>query len=414
MNLLENIRESLQAIRVNLLRTVLTALIVSIGILALVGILTAIDALQASLTSTFSSMGAGAFDIRAKGYGFRGGMFGGRVTKVYPPVSWVQARTFQAQMARQALRVSVSTRVAGALRVSANGLKTNPNMRVVGVDENYLAAQSLDLGAGRGFSARELESGANVCIVGVEISTNLFKGRPPIGDYINVLGQRFQVVGMLARSGSSLKGTGGDRQILVPLLCGNRLPRQQALTYDLKTLVPDPNHLQYVMEQATATMRAVRQDRPGREDSFEIQRSDSLLSDLNDLTGTARAAGFVVGFITLLGAAIALMNIMLVSVTERTREIGIRKALGATSLQIRQQFLIEAIVICLLGGILGVVLGVLAGNAVTAMTGAGTFIVPWLWMSLGLAICVTVGLLSGYYPAAKASRMDPIESLRYE
>ena len=413
MNLLENIRESLQAIRVNLLRTVLTALIVAIGILALVGILTAIDALQASLTSTFSSLGAGAFDIRAKGYGNHR-RFGGKVARVYPPVSWVQARVFQEQMVRQGLKVSVSTRVAGALRVAANGLKTNPNMRVAGVDENYLAAQSLDLGAGRGFSVRELASGANVCIVGAEISTNLFKGRPPIGDYINVLGQRFQVVGMLARSGSSLKGTGGDRQILVPILCGNRLPRQQALTYDLKTLVPDPNRLDYAMQQATGTMRAVRQDHPGQEDSFELERSDSLLSDLNDLTSTARSAGFVVGFITLLGAAIALMNIMLVSVTERTREIGIRKALGATSLQIRQQFLIEAIVICLLGGILGVVLGVAAGNLVTVIAGAGTFIVPWLWMGLGLAICVTVGLLSGYYPAAKASRLDPIESLRYE
>ncbi|MBC7449156.1 MAG: ABC transporter permease [Hymenobacteraceae bacterium] len=412
MNFLENIRESLQAIRVNLLRTVLTALIVAIGILALVGILTAIDALQASLTSTFSSMGAGAFDIRAKGYGNR--RFGGKVARVYPPTSWVQARTFQDQMTRQGLKVSLSTRVAGALRVAANGLKTNPNMRVVGVDENYLAAQNLDLGAGRGFSARELAGGANVCVVGAEISTSLFKGRPPIGDYINVLGQRFQVVGMLARTGSSMKGTGGDRQILVPILCGNRLPRQQALTYDLKTLVPDPTRLDYTVQQATGTMRAVRQDRPGQEDSFDIERSDSLLSDLNELTGSARAAGFVVGFITLLGAAIALMNIMLVSVTERTREIGIRKALGATSLQIRQQFLIEAIVICLLGGILGVVLGVAAGNLVTVIAGAGVFIVPWLWMGLGLGICVTVGLISGYYPAAKASRLDPIESLRYE
>lgn len=413
MHLLENIRESLQAIRVNLLRTVLTALIVSIGILALVGILTAIDALQASLTNTFSSLGAGTFDIRAKGYG-NWSRFDGKVAKVYPPVSWVQGRAFQAQMARQGLRVSLSARVAGALRVAANGLKTNPNMRVVGADENYLAAQNLELGAGRGFSARELQSGANVCVVGSEIATTLFKGRPPIGDYINVLGQRFQVVGMLARSGSSMKGTGGDRQILVPLLCANRLPRQQALTYDLKTMVADPARLDYAMQQATGTMRAVRQDRPGQEDSFEIERANSFLEDLNELSSSVRGAGFVVGFITLLGAAIALMNIMLVSVTERTREIGIRKALGATSRQIRQQFLIEAIVICLLGGALGVVLGVLAGNAVTVFAGAGTFIVPWLWMGLGLAICVTVGLLSGYYPAAKAARMDPIESLRYE
>jgi putative ABC transport system permease protein len=413
MNLLENVRESLDSIRVNLLRTVLTALIVSLGIMALVGILTAIDAMQASLTSTFSSLGAGAFDIRAKGYG-NWRRFGGKVARVFPPVTWVQAREYQKQMARQSLKVSVSTRVAGALRVAANGKKTNPNMRIAGVDENYLAAQSLDLGAGRGFSARELADGANVCIVGSEIATNLFQGRPPIGDYINVVGQRFQVVGMLARSGTSMSGTGGDRQILVPILCGNRLPRQQALTYDLKTLVPDPTLLNFAMQQATATMRAVRQDPPGQEDSFEIERSDSMLENFNELSGNLRTGGFIIGFITLLGASIALMNIMLVSVTERTREIGIRKALGATSFQIRQQFLIEAIVICLLGGLLGVILGVLGGNLITVFVGAGSFIVPWLWMGLGLGICVTVGLMSGYYPAAKASRLDPIESLRYE
>ena len=412
MSPLENVRESLQSIKVNLLRTVLTGLIVSIGIMSLVGILTAIDAMQASLNSTFSSLGAGAFDIRNRS---RGSGFGPQAEKTFPAITWLQARTFAELMGKRQLRVAVSTKVQGALRVAANGLKSNPNFRVIGTDGYYLVGQNLNLTAGRDFSAREQALGPNVCIIGTEASTVLFKGRAPIGEYISVLGQRFQVVGLLERSGSTMKGTGGDRAILVPLICANRLPHAGgALTYDLKTLLRTPTELEYAMQEATAAMRAVRQDRPGKPDSFEIERSDSILEKLDDLTGNLRVGGFVIGFITLLGASIALMNIMLVSVTERTREIGVRKALGATSAQIRQQFLIEAIVICLLGGLLGIVLGVAAGNSISLLVGAGAFIVPWLWMGLGVTICVSVGLLSGYYPAAKASRLDPIESLRYE
>ena len=146
-----------------------------------------------------------------------------------------------------------------------------------------------------------------------------------------------------------------------------------------------------------------------------MERSDSAVATLDSLSGNLRTGGFIVGFITLLGASIALMNIMMVSVTERTREIGIRKALGATAIQIRQQFLIEAIVICVMGGALGILLGVAGGNAISLfIPGGGTFLVPWLWMMVGLVICVSVGLASGYYPASKAAGLDPIESLRYE
>jgi putative ABC transport system permease protein len=139
-----------------------------------------------------------------------------------------------------------------------------------------------------------------------------------------------------------------------------------------------------------------------------------MLKSLNDISGYLKIGGSLVGFITLLGASIGLMNIMMVSVTERTREIGVRKALGATKRQIRQQFLVEAIVVCLLGGVLGVILGVLMGNGIAKLIGEGAFFVPWLWVIVGLIVCIVVGLISGYYPAYKASKLDPIESLRYE
>ncbi|GAA3994747.1 ABC transporter permease [Hymenobacter fastidiosus] len=412
MHLLENIKEAFRSIHSNLLRTVLTALIVSIGIMSLVGILTAIDAIKYSLNATFASLGANSFEIKAKGYTNRmrrGGVQG----KVYPAITYLQATQYKRQIGSQA-QVGVSAFISGATEVKGNGQKTNPNMNVVAGDENYLQIQSYNLAGGRAFSPAELTNGANVAIVGVEVKDKLYPNQSPVDQYVYLLGRRFQVVGQLEKSGSSVGGGGADRLVLIPLETGNQMPRQRALTYDIKTATASPDNLTYLTGEATGVMRAVRHDPLGTDDSFEVEGSDSMASKLDSLSENLRVGGFLVGFITLLGASIALMNIMMVSVTERTREIGIRKALGATALQIRQQFLIEAIVICMLGGLLGVILGVAMGNSISLFIGEGTFLVPWLWMTMGMVICVTVGLASGYYPASKAAALDPIESLRYE
>ncbi|HEY4650231.1 MAG TPA: ABC transporter permease [Pontibacter sp.] len=414
MNLIENIREGLRAIHGNLLRTVLTGLIIAFGIMSLVGILTAVDGIKHSLDQTFSSLGANAFDIGRKGSSGRGSR-DGRAQRVYPEITYEQAQQYKDLLSDQAT-VSLSARVSSATVVKNETDKTNPNINVVAGDEYYLQSQSLNLDQGRSFSSYELEFGANVAIIGSEIKKTLFPKKDPIGEYISFLGRRFKIIGMLEQKGSSMGGGGGDRTIIIPLETGRQIPRagNSTLNYAIKTIITSPEELDYVMGEATGIMRSVRQDPLGQEESFEIRRSDSLLQSLNEISGYLKLGGFVIGFITLLGASVGLMNIMMVSVNERTREIGVRKALGATAHQIRQQFLIEAIVICLLGGIAGVFMGILMGNGISALIGDGGFIVPWLWVLVGLTICIVVGVISGYYPAYRASKLDPIDSLRYE
>lgn len=412
MIIVENVKEGLRAIQSNLLRTILTALIVSIGIMSLVGILTAVDSIKHSINQTFSSLGANSFDIRRKGENNRHRQ-GGRTEKVYPVISYLQSRQYQENMGDH-VRVSLSANLAGALVVKYNSVKTNPNINLIAGDEHYLVSEGYNLAAGRPFSNVELENGANVVILGNEIVTKLFGNTSPLSRNVYFLGKRYRVVGQLEKSGSKMGGGGADRMMLIPLVTGNNLPRQQKLNYNIKTTILNTDNVDYSMAEATSVMRKVRQDRLGQEDSFEIRRSDSVLKELENISGYLKIGGSLVGFITLLGASIGLMNIMMVSVTERTREIGVRKALGATKLQIRQQFLVEAIVVCLLGGVFGVLMGVVMGNAVAGLIGEGTFFVPWFWVITGLLVCVVVGLVSGFYPAYKASKLDPIESLRYE
>ena len=224
---------------------------------------------------------------------------------------------------------------------------------------------------------------------------------------------QFRVIGVLKEKGE-LSEDNYDNMIQIPIRVANQLAAGRGLDYTLTVGVNDPTQVELAMGEATGLMRNIRHDQVGNENSFEIEKSETLAENLASITNGLRIGGFGVGFITLLGASIALMNIMLVSVTERTREVGVRKALGATPLRIRQQFVIEAIVVCLLGGIFGIIMGIAIGNGISRLMKIDAFIIPWLWMLIGLIVCVVVGLISGYYPAWKASKLDPIESLRFE
>lgn len=412
MNIKENIAEGLRSIKGNLLRTVLTALIISLGITSLVGILTAIDGIQSSVDNSFSGLGANSFDIRN-----RPAMQvrrEGQKEKRFKNIDYRQAIRYKFLFTAKG-KVSLKTNVTNNAIGKYESKKTNPNVRLMGIDDNFIELKGYKIADGRNFSSNEFTNAVNVCLLGVDVIDQLFEKTNPINHEIIVSGIKLKVIGVLAKKGNMMGG-GDDRVIMVPLETGRKMAIGKNLTFDITTSSTKVDNLDDFMEEARGAMRKVRMDPIGMEDSFSIDRSDSIAKSFESITSSLQLGGFVIGFITLLGAAIALMNIMMVSVTERTREIGIRKSLGATPARILQQFLIEAIVICLLGGIGGIVLAIPIGNLIAQGISAGnaSFIIPWLWMMVGIIICVLVGLFSGIYPAFKASKMDPVEALRYE
>lgn len=411
MDLVENVKEGLRSIKANMLRSVLTALIVAIGITSLVGILTAIDGIEYSISESLSSLGANTFDIRSKFN--RGNNRDGLKEKNYSPLLLAEAQKFIDEYSYPAT-ISLSARLTILAEIKHGSEKTNPNVNVTGVNEDYMPIKGLNIENGRNFSRFEIQYGSKVAVIGFQLAKTLYgENKNPIGTEISFKGTQFKVVGTMAEKGE-LSENNFDNMVLIPIIVANQLASGQGLNYRLTVGIQDPEQMDYAMGEATGLMRKIRDDDVGNENSFDLEKSESLAQNLESITSGLRFGGFGVGFITLLGASIALMNIMLVSVTERTREVGVRKALGATPLRIRQQFVIEAIVVCVLGGIGGIILGILIGNLISRAIGIDTFVVPWLWMMVGMGICIMVGLFSGWYPASKASKLDPIESLRFE
>lgn len=412
MNLLENIREGLRSIAGNRLRTILTSLIIAIGITSLVGILTAIDGIQNSVNSSFAGLGANTFSIVARQDAYRRG---GRVQRQDAPIDYFDAVQFKRRFPYGAT-IAVSTVVTGAAQAKYGSKKTNPNVQLIGGDDAYLAVKGFTLQSGRNLNQNDLSNTLNVAIIGSELANTLFEKKiNPLNQSIRVSGTQYQVIGVLSKKGG-FSGGGDDRMVLIPIDNARALAGNQKLSFDITASVSTIAGQDEAVGEARGTMRLVRHDPLGQPDSFEIERADDLAKETENITGYLRMGGFGIGFITLLGASIALLNIMLVSVTERTREIGIRKSLGATPQRIREQFLIEAIVICILGGLGGVTLGLGIGNLIADLIspGKGGFVVPWVWMGLGIVVCVVVGLFAGIYPAVRASKLDPIEALRYE
>lgn len=411
----------------NKLRTSITVIIIALGIFALILIITSIQAASNSLTSSFSTMGSNAFSIRYKernlNFGSRRKNQSTKKTKkslierksnMGIPISLEEAKLFRTRFDMPGTKVSIALRGPSSVVLNTNRKKTNPEINVFGGDENYLELNGYNIAYGRNFSPEEISAGTNVCMIGNGVAAKLFAENyaKAIDAEIRVDHIPYKIIAVLADKGSSAFFN-TSKIAITPYNNVRRLFSNQNSTYNIAVKVRDLKQMGIAIGEATATFRPVRKLGVKDADNFFIDKSDSIAESLLKNLGFLEKGTIGIAFITLIGAAIGLMNIMLVAVNERTKEIGLAKALGATASAIKSQFLFESVLISLMGAIVGIISGILLGNVVAIFLHTG-LIIPWAWVGSGIVVCFVVGLTAGWYPAYKASRLDPIVALRYE
>lgn len=426
MKYFDTLMLAFRTVKGNKVRTGITVAIIAFGIMALVGIKTAIEAMEQKFIESFSSMGATGFTVRFREPRNMFGNGGSSLQKEKKgkkkekksnsgkPITKQQAEEFKSYFQYPA-RTSISIQGSRDAVVSVGSRKTNPTVRVLGGDENYTDQNGFNIAFGRNLNTLDIQTGRNVCIIGKDVASKFFGTslEKPVDQIIKINNIPFRVVGTLEEKGKTL-GFSWDNVIITSYNNVRRFFNSNPnATFSIQVKVDDIKLMEGAIGEATGVFRPIRKLNTTEEDNFVIDKSDSFVEMLLGFLGSLTGAAVVIGFITLIGAAIGLMNIMLVSVTERTKEIGLIKAIGGKQRNVRIQFLFETILISLLGAFFGVILGVLVGNSFSLVLNTG-FVLPWQWMIIGIIICFIVGLLAGLYPAIKAARLNPIEALRYE
>jgi putative ABC transport system permease protein len=415
---------SYKTVTSNKLRTGITVAIIAFGIMALIGIITAIQAMNQSIKESFSTLGANAFTIRFKDRNInigprkssvrqvKKGALPDKNSNVGKRIDLMQAKLFKENYKFPSL-IGLQLNGPRSQIAKYQNRETTPQVQVNGGDENFLLINGYTLQSGRNFSKLDVESGRNVCLLGFDIAKKLFpkNEEAAVDKIIRISNLPYRVIGLLKPKGNSAF-LQMDKVAITSYNNVRRLPNA-GVSYTINVMVNDYTQLEPAIGEAVGTFRAIRRLDIKDNDNFFIDKSDSVAETFIGLLSSISGSAGAIGLITLIGAAIGLMNIMLVAVTERTKEVGLIKALGGTRKSIRNQFLFESIIISLLGAVFGIVLGVIVGNGFALIVGTG-FVVPWAWVVTGIIICSAVGLTAGLWPAIKASKLDPIVALRYE
>jgi putative ABC transport system permease protein len=410
MNLKEVISVAFQSVRSNKLRTLLTILGIVVGIFSIIVIMTILTMLQNSIEGGLSMLSKNTFQIQKwpamqmHGPGSRD-RFRNRKDITVDDYYRLDA------LLKQAKYIGAEQWQWGRT-VKFGNEETNPNIQLAGITTDAMKTNDWNVADGRDLRETDVQYSNDVCLLGSDVSDKLFPAINPVGRVVRVDGKPFTVIGVL-ESQPAMFGDSRNDFVVIPITTFQSIYGRRSRSINITVMSYSDQDYNETIEAAIGYMRTIRKVGPGEENDFDIFSNESLITQMNDITGGVKIGAMVVSIIALLAAGIGIMNIMLVSVTERTKEIGIRKAVGAKKINILSQFLFEAIFLCLLGGFIGIVLGVGVGNIAGSFLNAQSA-VPYDWVAIGLLLCVTVGLIFGTYPAYKAANMDPIEALRYE